>query len=636
MTPNSSVWLLEGVFIRPDYDHTVDFKSAEEQFAFWHSFSKHHFNEVMYVRKTRQSIVIDRPIETLYAVNYMIFKNNNKCYYAFITDMEIAGKDSTYLYYELDVMQTYMFDYELLPSYVLREHQDRWTPDHKPVYSRTSENLDYGTEYVTETDFKVDMSPAWNIAKKEVSYFLVICKEHGAKVTSGTASEPTKIRDTPCPYCIYLVPHCPGQENINLYYGNEYVGNTTLNDFIDYMGRSDFGNFVQQIIHIPYLPLNRQGIRQEMTDGILKITLQAIGTAVGGLTMFNELGGTVLENLGENKVICKWKRIDYNPYITNTGEEVFDTQTKLLASMPATEGIENAYPTAEQWQAIKANPLTTERDKRFESKLLCYPYRYNVLTDNRNIPVIYKNEYIGNDKIELFYSMGIGFNTPFRYWLNSYRHDPEGRENCLTQVTPIESTIISDAYYSYMLENKNQLSANVTNAGVSGASNIGLGVLGGFLTGGIGGAIAGGIGAGVATGVNVANTVRSQNALKSDLRNLPDTIVNSNDCAMSLADGNLYLHFTRKKICCEFEEILADTFNMSGYTCQRVKKPNLKSRVRFNFIQTIGANLKSGIPQTDLQKIKNIFDKGITFWHYTAENFKPLDYSFENIERSLL
>ena len=90
------------------------------------------------------------------------------------------------------------------------------------------------------------------------------------------------------------------------------------------------------------------------------------------------------------------------------------------------------------------------------------------------------------------------------------------------------------------------------------------------------------------------------------------------------------------KICCEFEELLADTFAMSGYTVKRVKLPNLRSRLRYNYIKTIGANVVGSFNQEDLAKIRAIFDNGVTFWHWNDKNFKPYDYSLENIETSLI
>ena len=176
----------------------------------------------------------------------------------------------------------------------------------------------------------------------------------------------------------------------------------------------------------------------------------------------------------------------------------------------------------------------------------------------------------------------------------------------------------------------------VTNAGTSLAG----GIISGGMTGGPVGAILGGAIGGLTSAVhgvtNTANLVRSQNAKQKDLKNLPDTIINPNDSSFNYYDKNDWVSFYRYKICCEFENLLADTFAMSGYTVKRVKVPNLKTRVRYNYIKTVGANIVGSFDQNDLATLKAIFDNGVTFWHYNTVNFKPLDYSLENIETKLL
>ena len=315
--------------------------------------------------------------------------------------------------------------------------------------------------------------------------------------------------------------------------------------------------------------------------------------------------------------------------------------------MDLLEGLEDSVPTAEQWAEVKAKPYFIARDKRFESKLLTHPYRYNLLTDWKTQPIIVKNEYIGSDKIQVNYYQHIGFNGPARYWLDNYRKDAEGRATSLVQPMQEDLPIQTDAYYSYMLQNRNQLQADLTNMKASALTQqqnaMANGVAGALTSGSLGKMASGLVDTLVGqftmratADTNYNNAIRSQNAVQSDLRNLPDTIVSSNDGGFNIYDDNRYLAFYRMKICCEFEELLADTFATSGYTVKRVKIPNLRSRLRYNYIKTVGANIVGSFNQEDLATIKAIFNNGITFWHYNTVNFKPFDYSYENIETSLI
>lgn len=53
----------------------------------------------------------------------------------------------------------------------------------------------------------------------------------------------------------------------------------------------------------------------------------------------------------------------------------------------------------------------------------------------------------------------------------------------------------------------------------------------------------------------------------------------------------------------------------SGYKVNKLEIPNLRTRLYWNYIETSDINITGNIPQEHLQKIKNIFDTGITLWH---------------------
>jgi hypothetical protein len=72
----------------------------------------------------------------------------------------------------------------------------------------------------------------------------------------------------------------------------------------------------------------------------------------------------------------------------------------------------------------------------------------------------------------------------------------------------------------------------------------------------------------------------------------------------------------------------ADEFlSQFGYKCNRVKVPNITGRRNWNYVKTVGCYIEADIPQDDLQNIKNMFDRGITFWHNPATF---ADYSQNN------
>ena len=77
----------------------------------------------------------------------------------------------------------------------------------------------------------------------------------------------------------------------------------------------------------------------------------------------------------------------------------------------------------------------------------------------------------------------------------------------------------------------------------------------------------------------------------------------------------------------EYAKIIDSYFSMFGYKVNSVKTPNITGRTNWNYVKTIGCNIVGDIPQLDLQKIKDMFNKGVTLWH-NSSTF--LDYSQNN------
>jgi hypothetical protein len=73
-----------------------------------------------------------------------------------------------------------------------------------------------------------------------------------------------------------------------------------------------------------------------------------------------------------------------------------------------------------------------------------------------------------------------------------------------------------------------------------------------------------------------------------------------------------------KSIRAQYAKIIDDYFHMYGYKTNQVKVPNVNSRTYWNFVKTIDVNIKGAIPNDDLEKLKNIFNGGVTFWHNTS------------------
>lgn len=130
---------------------------------------------------------------------------------------------------------------------------------------------------------------------------------------------------------------------------------------------------------------------------------------------------------------------------------------------------------------------------------------------------------------------------------------------------------------------------------------------------------------------NIQNAVDSYNAKIHDAQATADSIVSgSNDLlrvqALDLSTLVLYAYKPTQ----EYIDKLNQIWNMRGYATNTIDYPNLHSKFLWNYVQTVKCDISGdGIDPNDLEKIKRVFDNGITLWHDKHIG----DYSRNNGER---
>lgn len=121
-TPSTIVYLVDSPV--NDYKNQLNFASAAAQATYFLSKLKHSYTNFTYQRK-ETFIRVPANIETLYDSNYVMYQNSNygsKWFYCFIKRFEYVNPNTTNVYIETDVFQTWQFDITFLSSFVAREH----------------------------------------------------------------------------------------------------------------------------------------------------------------------------------------------------------------------------------------------------------------------------------------------------------------------------------------------------------------------------------------------------------------------------------------------------------------------------------------------------------------------------------
>lgn len=145
-TPNTIVHLLSGVPLDNTYKDTLDFSSVTAQSTFFSTFKKLSFTNFTYQRE-RAAIRVPAIYDNIIDCNYVMYQNANygpKWFYAFVTAINYLNPETSELIIEQDVMQTWLFDYTIKPSFIERE-----TVDNDNLFQHTiPETVEFGPRRV--------------------------------------------------------------------------------------------------------------------------------------------------------------------------------------------------------------------------------------------------------------------------------------------------------------------------------------------------------------------------------------------------------------------------------------------------------------------------------------------------------
>ena len=78
-------------------------------------------------------------------------------------------------------------------------------------------------------------------------------------------------------------------------------------------------------------------------------------------------------------------------------------------------------------------------------------------------------------------------------------------------------------------------------------------------------------------------------------------------------------YFKHMCVTAQYAAMIDDYFDRFGYACCRIKVPNRNVRVSWTYTKTKNCTISGDIPADDMEKIRSIYDNGITFWR------SPLD-----------
>ena len=123
-TPQTTIHICSGVKLNSRYEHSIHFANAYEQEQYFAGKVVKTFPHYSFVRR-HWDLKVDAAMHEALQWNYLYFRNpNSKVWYYFINAIEYVNDNTVKLSLELDVIQTYLFDFNLLPSFIERQHTE--------------------------------------------------------------------------------------------------------------------------------------------------------------------------------------------------------------------------------------------------------------------------------------------------------------------------------------------------------------------------------------------------------------------------------------------------------------------------------------------------------------------------------
>lgn len=574
----TQIKLLENVPFHSDYKHTRWFDNLSSQTAFFNSREVRYQAKDFNVIKLGAEYRIKVPffIDDIRRCNYLMFQNKNKWYYAFISRMEYNNPSNTEIFFTLDVIQTYMFEFEFNPSFVVREHQD-------PGKMNTIiEGLDYGTDYDTVHVSKF-------VPNEGLKFMVVISKSplHDADEDDIVPS----IIGVPQPLQFYVIPFWP-----------EYV--EAGGDMASPMFRVDSATGGTTGTG-PINALSRLYESESATNNIVSIY--------------------ITEDIGlEFNIKDRSEGVGYIEF-KNTARQHVDIVEESEKSVTM---LHVKYITQFQYKTQRA--VTNYKDyfsQTYDDKLRVAPYVKIIMDDMKGNRIELDPEKINGSHIEMNIKGGLGHSNHISYGIQGYNYVKGNNipfenelinETSIVNSNPQDVAILNDHLAAYMQGNRNSLQAQQSSMAFNalfGGFNTGMGVAGSIGSGnamGTIGSIAGGI-------QGLGNTALQIQGLEAQLKDIETTPpgLNSMGSSSHFDFGHQYtgVYFIFKQIKSEYRRKLNDYFKMFGYKQNEVKIPNIKTRQHFNYIQTTSCHIKGSFNNEDLNEIKHAFDSGITLWH---------------------
>lgn len=579
VAPETEIYLLKAP-LQIDELQQMDFANETAQANYFHSCPSLALMNATYQREN-DTMYVNFNIEAIRSYNYVMYKNkqySNKWFYAFIAGMQYESNTCTGLQIKTDVFQTYMFEYQLKESYILRET----VADDTYGKNLISESFDLGEYVLKETDY---VALVQNTSQGGALSPLIVvqCSERLGVCYNNTQYE-TEYSD------MYITSGLP-QGCWYYMYDTSTFGIESMKALKNYLDSIGKGNAILNMFLIPHSVVKTKNATLRLYDGEGKLTdytteCKIVSSNTWGSKLVSTKTVTRPNNFGKGS----------NTFTPHNNKTLTYPYCYLLVTNNAGGAIDYHY------ENFTGNPVFNI---------------FGALSANTSYALMPNNSIISAGAE---YGMGTevlqGAMLPTLSWDSDYYLNWVAQNKGMNDLAKGEAFdqllwgSISDFATSLVGFGIGQIDPNIYDA---------LPYAGNRMAGNL-----------ASRAMNYHYTKARVEEANKVAQAVPNTVkgnLGAGDLSFSFASIDVGFKFYKYEVRTEIARKVDKYFDMYGYRVNEIKTPNTKTRRYWNYLETEKVNLEGNIPQEALSELKQIYNAGITIWHDPAHF---LDYSLTN------
>lgn len=544
--------------------HQIDFSSKSEQFDYFRSNARHTFEKCKYQARSG-TMRVKGYVDTLNDCNYGYYTNKyngtTKTYYFWIVQKNFLARETTELTIQIDVFQTWLFDIHFKPCFIEREHT----------------KTDYIGEHTLSEDFELG------------DY--VVRKRQACASLQGKPAFFIGVTD----------------DTLGGVFGRTYSGFAIK--YYDYDHSDELSQYIRELCDDG--KADAIAFIFTFPDKLVNKDIVSNGSVIAGW-----------EGVTSSLEEYIWNDAPKDFYFLN--ESYFPYNNKLYSYPYSFLTIKNSSGSN---VVLKFENFNNINEMKFKID--------SVLTQNPTIsltPLNYcRKSFAIDDSITTKdYGLCSWNNDNYGNWFAQHQNSINAQSMNASASMKANAIVNSNNYENALSNRDTQMYKGVLNTAISTIQNLGNFNFLGAVASGVGGAgntyldyqqntknanndLAN---ASLMNTVNYQNTIRSITASVKDAQVQPNTCKgDTSSCGLDLARDTATFFIEHTTIKPEYARIIDMYFQMFGYQVNSVKKPEFKTRQKWNYIKTVNCNVYGTIPHEDMRAIDDIFNNGITIWH---------------------